>query len=106
MENLEYQEFLAYLFLYGASADLVIKQKEEDLILERVGKESYEKAKSVFEDKSDYERLQVILSHKEKFYPDDEAKEKILDQLKELFMADKDFSVMEQNIFRILKRIL
>lgn len=106
MENLDYQEFLAYLFLYGASADLVIKEKEEELILERVGKEKYEKAKNLFHDKSDYERLQFILSHKESHFPTEEDKAKILEQLKDIFYADKDFSIMEQNIFRILQKIL
>ncbi len=106
METLDYQEFLAYLFLYGASADLVIKENEIALILERVGKEKYERARELFEGKSDYERLQFILSHKSVHFPNEEDKEKVLAQLKELFLADKDFSIMEQNIFRILQKIL
>jgi hypothetical protein len=106
MEKLDHQEFLAYLFLYGASADLVIQKTEIDLILERVGKERYEKALELFEGKSDYERLQFILSHKAEHFPTEEEKEKVLGQLKEIFYADKDFSVMEQNIFRILQKIL
>lgn len=106
MEKLDHQEFLAYLFLYGASADLVINKDEVELILERVGKEKYEKALSLFESKSDYERLQFILSHKEVHFPTEEQKNKVLDQLKEIFYADKDFSTMEQNIFRILQKIL
>lgn len=106
MEKLDYQEFLAYLFLYGASADLVIKENEIELILERVGKEKYDKALSLFEGKSDYERLQFILEHKSVHYPNDEDKQKLLSQLKEIFLIDKDFSIMEQNIFRILQKIL
>lgn len=106
MEILDNQEFLAYLFLYGASADLVIQKEEINLILERVGKERYEKALGLFEGKSDYERLQFILAHKEQHFSTPEEKEKLLSQLKEIFYADKDFSVMEQNIFRILQKIL
>ena len=106
MEKLDHQEFLAYLFLYGASADLIIHKAEIDLILERVGKERYDKALELFEGKSDYERLQFILSHKADHFPNDEEKDKVLSQLKDVFYADKDFSTMEQNIFRILQKIL
>ncbi len=106
MELLDYQEFLAYLFLYGASADLIIKENEVEMILERVGKEKYERARKLFEGKSDYERLQFILSHKSVHFPNEEDKNKLMTQLKEIFLIDKDYSIMEQNIFRILQKIL
>ena len=106
METLDYQEFLAYLFLYGASADLVISDTEIQLILERVGRERFDKAKALFEGKSDYERLQFILAHKEAHFPTEEEKSKVLSQLKDLFYVDKEFSVMEQNFIRILQKIL
>lgn len=106
MDTLDHQEFLAYLFLYGASADLIVKDEEVEMILERVGKERYDRARAMFEGKSDYERLQYILAHKEIHFPNEESKNKILNQLKEIFYADQDFSIMEQNIFRILQKIL
>jgi hypothetical protein len=106
METLEKNEFLAFLFLYAAAADQVLTQTEVEMIAEKVGKDRIRKAKSQFDNFSDYERIEFILAHKQLYFPNEEQKVALLDELKNIFLADKVFSVPEQNLFRSLNRLM
>ena len=55
---------------------------------------------------NDYDRLQMIMSYKEKYYPQEEDKQKLLDDMKDVFMADDEFSHQEELIFSAIKKIL
>jgi len=106
METLEKNEFLAFLFLYAAAADQVLTRTEVELIAEKVGKNKIKKAKSQFDNLSDYERIEYILAHKQEYFPNEEQKTALLNELKEIFLADNVFSVQEQNLFRALNRLM
>ena len=106
METLDKNEFLAFLFLYAAAADQVLTQTEVELIADKVGKDRIRKAKSQFDSLSDYERIEFILAHKEQYFPNEEQKNALLKELKDIFLADNVFSVQEQNLFRALNRLM
>ncbi len=106
MEALERNEFLAFLFLYAAAADLVLTQSELELISEKVGMENLKKAKSIHETLSDYEQIQLIMAHKEEHYPNEEQKASLLEELRKIFLADNKFSVQEQNMMRSLNKLM
>ena len=106
METLEKSEFLAFVFLYAASADLVLSKSELDLIADKVGLESLKRAKTHFDQYSDYERIEFILAHRDLYFKDEESKENLLSELKMVFLADNVFSIEEQNLFRALNRLL
>ena len=106
MEILERDEFLAFLFLYAAAADLILTQSEMEMIAEKAGMDNLKKAKNLFDAQSDYEKIEFILAHKNQYFPDDEKKTALLEQLKTIFLADNKFSIQEQNLFRSLNKLM
>jgi len=101
-----YKEFLAYLLLFSAWADLEIQNEEKCTICDKVSNEIYDKVKKTFENSNDYQRLQIIISYRDEYYNNDQAAEKIINDVKDIFLADHKFSSTEQAIFNGLKRIL
>jgi uncharacterized tellurite resistance protein B-like protein len=104
--ELSYEEFLAYLLLYMASADGKIDEDETEFISERIGQDNYKKLFKQFQASSDYERLQIIEGFKGTHYSGSEDIEKILDDLAEIYSADGKFSQVEGVQLTALKRVL
>ncbi|MBC8342930.1 MAG: hypothetical protein ISR55_02335 [Bacteroidetes bacterium] len=104
--NWTYDDFLAFALLYAANADIDIANKEKMLIIEKVGREKYALASQSFNKCNDYERLQLILSLKQRFYPNEEDKEKVIRNVKEMFLADGKFEHIEKNLLLSLRRFM
>ena len=66
--NWTYNEFLAYLLLYAANADLGVNRDEKEMLFSKVSFEDYKHIRKVFEDASDYESLQTILTFREEYF--------------------------------------
>lgn len=102
----QYHEFLAYLLLYAASADLEISQQEIDTIKAKIGEQYFDKAYEKFQEWTDYERLQFILACKPRFFDTPDKREKVLHEMRQVFESDNDYSYMEKNIMRSLEKLL
>lgn len=101
-----YHDFLAYLLIYGASADLTLKPEEKQMIIDEVGKKQFEKVIHEFEKHSDYECLQVIMELGKKYCQSDSQKEILFADLKKIFFADGEFSLLEENCFRSIRKLI
>ena len=101
-----FQEFSAFLMLYAASADLVVTQEEKDAILQKINQNSFDKIWDEFHSISDKEKIDLILSYKGMYYPTTERTNELLDLVKKEFMADGDYSLLEKNLMRILKKLM
>ncbi len=101
-----YEDFMAYLMLYAASADLEINEEEKEMLFTKVSPEEYAHVHKIFEKKNDYERLQTIKSFKDSFYNTSPAQEKLLRDLKDMFLADEKYNSIENAIFMGLKKVL
>lgn len=104
--NWIYDDFLAFALLYAANVDIDVAAKERNLIIEKVGREKYARAAKCFNQCNDYERLQTILSLKERFFPNEEEKEKVLRNIKEMFLADGKFEQIEKSLLLSLRRFM
>ncbi len=99
-------EFKAYLMLNCANADYIESEEEKELILSKVDKDTYKRIHKEFDKDNDYTRLQKIAHTAKRFgYSKDKA-DILLDKIKELFLTDHNLNVLEENMFRGLKRIL
>ena len=105
-QNWTYNDYLAYLMIYAASADLNFHDSEIETIRKRVGDECYDKVMEVFGEGNDMTKIQVIMDFKEKFIPDDETKQKVLDDMQSVFNADEDYGQAEQSIFVAVRKLL
>jgi hypothetical protein len=106
MDNWTYNEFLAFLLLHAANDDLEAGKKEIELIKTKVGADVVKTVSEEMEGLNDSQQLNLLLSYEERYFLDKESKEKIYADMKEVYMVDHDFSIMEQNAFRMLKKII
>ena len=101
-----YDEFLAFLLMFAATDDAPISEEEKEIICNKVGKDCYKRIKKVFLKTSDYEALQIILSFKQNYYKTEHQKKRIFDNINDIFLADEKLSILEENLFREIKRII
>ena len=101
-----FQEFSAFLMLYAASADLKVTTDEKDAIIEKVNEETFDEIWKEYHSMSDINKINTILSYKGLYFPTADRTNELLDLMKKEFMADGEFSLLEQNLMRILKKLL
>jgi hypothetical protein len=104
--NWNSHEFKVYLLLYVANADFELKAEEKQIILSKATKTEYQYIHEVFEKDSDFERIETILSYKEKFFPTEQDTEMLIKEIAELLNADGEYNLYERNFFRMLQKIL
>ena len=101
-----YEEFLAFVLMYAAYADNEFVEEELDEIIKRVGFEKEEQARKIINKLSDSERIDLILSFREKYFPTEADHEKLYDDMKSIFQADGRYNQLEKAVLMYLKRIL
>ncbi len=101
-----FEEFSAFLMLYAASADLKVTTDEKDAIMEKVNEETFNKIWKEYNSMSDINKINTILSYKGLYFPTADRTNELLDLMKKEFMADGEFSLLEKNLMRILKKLL
>jgi len=101
-----FQEFSAFLMLYAASADLKVTSDEKEAILEKVNEETYEEICKEYHSMSDINKIDLILSYKGLYFPTAARTNELLDLMKKEFLADGEYSLLEQNLMRVLKKLL
>lgn len=99
-------EFKAYLLAYCAQSDFIETQEEKDFILDLVSSETYKSVHHDLANDNDYQSIQKIQYHLEKFNYSKNEIDTLLNDIKELFLADGTIGIMEENMFRSIKKIL
>lgn len=106
-EHYTYEEFLTYLLLFGAKADLVINEDEEAGIIARVGSEIYKKVKRDFDNHNDAQHIANVTDLYKKFKSQAGGKENLVKALKDVVKSDnKEGDMMDHLLMSMLKRIL
>jgi hypothetical protein len=101
-----YNEFLTYILIYAAHADLEFSSEEREVIKSQIDHEKAAHLLEEFQQSSDYEKIQIIQAYKGLYYPTNERRDEILYRIRTLFESDGKFDVMERNMFRMLKKIM
>lgn len=99
-------EFRCFLLLYAAMADSNISPKEKDLITSKIDNQSHQAVREEFDALNDFEKLNVIASYKETYYPTAEDKAELLVRIEELFEIDGEYTRTEHNLFMMLRKLL
>ena len=105
-QNWNSHEFKVYLLLYAANADFELTQTEKQIIHTKASKSEYKHIHSVFENDSDYDRIETILNFKDKFFATEQETEKLLKEINELLKVDHELDLYEKNFFRVLQKLL
>ena len=98
------QEFLAYVLLFAAHADIQFKKEEKDHILSIVEPEVYEKMLAEFSKDNGYVRVQKIIIYQK--LHDHFSTENIVEEMEKLFLSDSYFHRLEQYTLSNVRRLL
>lgn len=99
-------EFKAYLLAYCAQSDYIETEEEKDFILDLVSSDVYKSVHYELKRDNDYQSIQKIQYNIEKFNYSNNEMETLLSDIKNLFMADGNIDILENNLFRALKKII
>lgn len=99
-------EFITFLLLYAAHADMEVKDAELSVITEHIKSASVGEIFKEFQRLSDFERIQVIQAYRTQYFPDAQQKEALLQKIASVFWADGHINVMEHSVFLMLNKIL
>lgn len=106
MAKLNYDELLCFILLYTAKADYKINREEQEFILRKIDKKTYDRLNERMEDMSDYDILQEILSYEKEHFPNTEGKEKLIQDIRMLFHADGEFDLLEENMLIYIRKLI
>jgi uncharacterized membrane protein YebE (DUF533 family) len=105
--NFTEEEFTAFALIFMANADNNIGEKEKKHIQSKVNVETFDKMFSLFQETSDYNRIQQIVAHKNAYLSDEVKLNSFIENLQSLIAADNKTDVMEKfslnNLIRVLK---
>ena len=100
------EELVAYILLYASQSDMIVSNKERNVIISKVDMKTFQKIRNEFDDDNDYQSIQKIMAGlKEHNYTKMDV-DLLLADIKMLFFADGKFNVSERTLFKFLKKLL
>ena len=99
-------EFFTFVLIHAAQADLEITDPERKYISNKHGEELCREMEAFYFELGEYERLEYILKCRSKYFATDLSKQEVLDEMKEMFHADGDFSKLEKNLLLFFEKLL
>ncbi len=101
-----FEDYFAFLLVYAAEADFVIKEAERQHIIEKVGQERFVTFLGHFKDLKDVERIELIYEFKNKYCKTPEDSDKAMAEVESVLKEDEHLSATEEQILISIKRIL
>ncbi len=99
-------EFLAYTLLYAAHCNFFESKEEEDYILSRVDRKTFDRIHTEVVVDSDEENLNKIQEYLSQNNINQEERETLLRDIKNVFFADGTVDAIEKKVFSLLKKII
>lgn len=108
MKNLNWskKEFLAYILLYAAHCNYFETKEEENYILSKVDLTTFHKIHTEVVVDSDEASLNKIQQYLSENKINQEEKETLIKDIKNVFFADGSVDVLEKKVFNLLKKII
>ena len=100
------EELKIYTLIYCANADFSESKVEIDFIKSKIQSSNFDKIHSEFEDDNDYQSIQKIQSSSEEHGDTKDETNSLFNEIKELFMSDKKYDVLEENLLLGLRHLL
>ena len=100
------EELKIYLLIFCADANFSESKAETAFIKSKTHGNSFEKIHDEFDKDNDYQSIQKIRLTLEKQGYLKEDRDRLFNEVKELFLSDGKYDILEQNLFRGLNHIL
>ena len=97
---------MSYLLVYASMSDFVEDEREKSLIKDLIGEEDYSQIHEMIDAQTDFERANTIQDHAAEYCTTEEAKNALIERIQSVYMADNEFSGVEQSTLSAIKRLL
>ncbi|CAL2084649.1 hypothetical protein [Tenacibaculum sp. 190524A02b] len=104
--NWTVQELYTYIFIYCMNADYKETSEELDMIISRFGSDMYHKMRLEFKKDNDYQSIQKIQDTLEVFNSSKVEIDKLFNEIKELFLSDGEYVILERILMTGLQKLL
>jgi len=101
-----FKDFEAYVLLYAAHCNHFESKEEQDYIIDKVSKETFHRIHTEVVVDSDEESLNKIQQYISENKLNQQEKEDLIKNIKNVFFADQSVDVSEKKAFNILKKII
>jgi hypothetical protein len=105
-DNWLFEDYFAFLLVYAAEADFVIREEEREAIVDKVGRERFIQLLAYYKDLKDVERIDIVYEFKDKYCPTEEDGKRTLAQIEEILRQDHQLLAVEQELLLSLKKML
>ena len=99
------KELVAYILLYASQSDMIISNKERNIIISKVDMKTFDKIRSEFKKDNDYKSIQKIIAGLKHHNYSKMDVDLLLADIKMLFFADGKFDVSERTMYKLLKKL-
>ena len=104
--TLNKEEFKTLVMLYAANIDGNIQSEEVKVMLEKSGFDTVEKMEKLFAKMSDTEVLDCIRENKAQYAASETDRLDLIHNLCAIIEADEKCMVMEEQLVRVMRRVL
>ncbi len=104
--NWSKEELQTYLFIYCMNADYKETKEELAAISQKTNEETYKKMHAEFEKDNDYASIQKINESLKNLNYGKKELNQLFEEIKELFLSDDHYTILEKNLLRGLQRLL
>ena len=104
-DQLNREEFITLLLIYAAHADYSFSEIEKEFILSVSNEDTYSAMFDLFNNRSDFEILKILVSNRTKYFNSQEEREKILSVLRNQFKNDGDRHNIEEQFIHFFDRM-
>jgi len=106
MKKLSHEEYLAFLLLYAAYADLEMNREEAQRILSCIDRDVFLCTHRYFLSLSEKDRMETVLAQKKEYLGTQHQVDITLGEIRNLFMCDHKMLSIEQFYYNFLKKQL
>lgn len=99
------EELKIYFLIYCSKADFFESKVETDFIKSKTDVNSFERIHKEFDEDNDYQSIQKIQFAIEKFGYSQYDISLLLEEIKQLFLSDGKYGILEQNLYMGLNHI-
>jgi hypothetical protein len=106
IEDWTYADFKTLMLLYAANSDFRITAEENAIIEKETSGPRGKEIRALFDQNSDFENINLILSFRDRFFSSEADKQKLLDEVCALCNADQDYSSVERAVIAVLEKVM
>ena len=100
------EELKAYILLYAAQTHYHETSEDREKIISLVSADTYRKIHKEIDKDNDFQSIEKILCNIKKFNYTHNDIDSLINEIKELFIADDEIDHLEEYLLLVLKRVL